>query len=83
MIPAESDGGTSQTTHTPRIKGQPTLAAATRPPSRPPCYDPFAAAPPAVAQALGRQSVKLDLNAEYLAIAAKRIGQVSLPMELA
>ena len=36
----------------------------------------------AVAQALGRQSVGLDLNPEYLAIAAKRIGAVSLPMAL-
>ena len=47
--------------------------------------DPFAGSGTtlAVAQALGRHSVGLDLNAEYLEIAAKRIGQVSLPMMLA
>ena len=47
--------------------------------------DPFAGSGTtlAVAQALGRKAVGLDLNPEYLAIAAKRIGQVSLPMALA
>ena len=34
----------------------------------------------AVAQALGRRGVGLDLNPEYLNIAAKRIGAVSLPL---
>ena len=34
----------------------------------------------AVAQQLGRRGVGLDLNAEYLGIAAKRIGAVSLPL---
>ena len=34
----------------------------------------------AVAQALGRRGVGLDLNLEYLDIAAKRIGRVPLPM---
>ena len=34
----------------------------------------------AVAQALGRRGVGLDLNPEYLAIAAKRIGAVTLPL---
>ena len=51
----------------------------------PTVLDPFAGSGTtlAVAQALGRKSVGLDLNAEYLAIAAKRIGQVSLPLALA
>ena len=34
----------------------------------------------AVAQGLGRRGVGLDLNEEYLGIAAKRIGVVSLPL---
>lgn len=34
----------------------------------------------AVAQSLGRHSVGLDLSLEYLEIAARRIGKVSLPM---
>ena len=34
----------------------------------------------AVAQALGRRGVGLDLNEEYLGIAAKRIGSVPLPL---
>ena len=34
----------------------------------------------AVAQSLGRHSVGLDLNKEYLGIAAKRIGAVTLPL---
>ena len=34
----------------------------------------------AVAQALGRRGVGLDLNPEYLAIAQRRIGAVPLPM---
>ena len=37
----------------------------------------------AVAQSLGRRSVGLDLNSEYLKIAAKRIGAVTLPLPLA
>ena len=47
--------------------------------------DPFAGSGTtlAVAQALGRKSVGLDLNPEYLAIAAKRIGAVSLPLGMA
>ena len=36
----------------------------------------------AVAQSLGRRGVGLDLNEEYLGIAAKRIGAVTLPMVL-
>ena len=36
----------------------------------------------AVAQSLGRRGVGLDLNTEYLEIAKKRIGSVSLPMHL-
>ena len=36
----------------------------------------------AVAQALGRRGVGLDLNPEYLEIAVKRIGGVTLPMVL-
>ena len=34
----------------------------------------------AVAQSLGRHSIGVDLNPEYLEIAKKRIGKVSLPM---
>ena len=34
----------------------------------------------AVAQSLGRHSIGTDLNHEYLEIAKKRIGKVSLPM---
>ena len=34
----------------------------------------------AVAQALGRRGVGLDLNPEYLDIAKRRIGAVPLPM---
>ena len=34
----------------------------------------------AIAQTLGRRSIGLDLNPEYLDIAAKRIGAVSLPL---
>ena len=37
----------------------------------------------AVAQSLGRHSIGLDLNPEYLALAAKRIGKVTLPLNLA
>ena len=37
----------------------------------------------AVAQSLGRHSVGLDLNREYLAIAQRRIEKVNLPMALA
>ena len=46
--------------------------------------DPFAGSGTtlAVAQALGRKSVGLDLNPEYLELAAKRIGGISLPMAL-
>ena len=36
----------------------------------------------AVAQSLGRRSIGLDLNHEYLGIAAKRIGAVTLPLGL-
>lgn len=36
----------------------------------------------AVAQRLGRRAVGLDLSDDYLALAAERIGKVSLPMEL-
>jgi len=34
----------------------------------------------AVAQRLGRKAIGADLSAEYLDLAAKRIGRVSLPM---
>jgi len=36
----------------------------------------------AVAQRLGRRAVGVDLSAEYLAMAAKRVGKVSMPMAL-
>ena len=56
-------------------------------PSRPPVeparvLDPFVGSGTtvAVAQALGRRGVGLDLNPEYLKIAAKRIGAVTLPL---
>ena len=47
--------------------------------------DPFAGSGTtlAVAQSLGRHSIGLDLNTEYLALAAKRIGKVTLPLNLA
>ena len=37
----------------------------------------------AVAQRLGRRAIGVDLNADYLKLAAERIGSVSLPMALA
>ena len=36
----------------------------------------------AVAQSLGRRGVGVDLNADYLAIAQKRITKISMPMML-
>ena len=36
----------------------------------------------AVAQRLGRRAIGVDLSAEYLELAAKRVGEVSLPMDL-
>ena len=46
--------------------------------------DPFAGSGTtlAVAQSLGRESVGTDLNREYLDIASKRIGNISLPLPL-
>ena len=47
--------------------------------------DPFAGSGTtlAVAQRLGRRAIGVDLNADYLKLAAERIGSVSLPMALA
>ena len=36
----------------------------------------------AVAQQLGRHGIGLDLNPDYLAIAAKRLAGISLPMAI-
>ena len=46
--------------------------------------DPFAGSGTtlAVAQRLGRRAIGVDLNADYLKLAAERIGSVSLPMAL-
>ena len=55
----------------------------THPPTQPATIlDPFVGSGTscAVAQSLGRRSIGLDLNAEYLAIAQRRIEAVSLPL---